>query len=43
MCKLAVSKDGDLLEYVPLELMTDEICKLAVRQNGNAKKYTRIR
>ena len=39
LCKLAVSRDGCVLEYV--QKQTEEICKLAVSQNGYAVRYVK--
>ncbi|RLC08767.1 MAG: hypothetical protein DRI57_23405, partial [Deltaproteobacteria bacterium] len=39
ICKLAVTQNGNSIEYVPDSLKTEEICKLAVTQNGYSIKY----
>ena len=35
ICKIAVRRgDGDTIRHVPTELMTEELCMIAVQRNG---------
>jgi hypothetical protein len=37
--KISVQKNGMWLQYVEREFQTEELCRLAVLQNGRALKY----
>ena len=39
LCRIAVSKNGYALQYVPENLRTEEICKIAVSKNWYALKF----
>lgn len=39
LCELAVTQNGNALQYVPKELRTQELCEIAVEQNGLTLKY----
>lgn len=41
LCKLAVKRNGEALEYVKDEFQTEEICKLAVTENGLALQFVK--
>ena len=39
LCKIAVTKNGYVLEYVPEAAKTRELCKIAVTEDGSALEY----
>ena len=39
ICLVAVTQDGELLEYVPEPMLTEAVCLAAVRQNWRAMKW----
>ena len=39
LCIEVVNKIGILLQYVPLELRDDEMCKIAIKHEKTALKY----
>lgn len=40
LCELACSKNGLILEIIPKKFKTEKLCKMAIKQNPLAKKYT---
>ena len=41
LCKLAVKRNGEALEFVKDEFQTEEICELAVNEKGIALKFVK--
>lgn len=39
LCKIAVETDSNVLAIIPVELRTEEICMIAVKNSGNTLKF----